>query len=95
MFIIDGEKIESIRKRLHDADQARLCVEDVKKVLEIKETLYWRADVGTCCAGPALPIHLFGQVRLLEATLQALGEGDTDRAAALFDEFAAEPEYTR
>ena len=94
MFVITREKIEALREILGDAQQANHCLEDVKKMLEIKQALLWRADVGTCCAGPGLPARLFGEVQLLESTLQALEEGDNTRAALLFEDFASQAKDT-
>ena len=90
MLLITREKIEILKERLGDLGEASQCLEDVKKMLEIKEALLWRADVGTCCAGPYLPARLYGEVQLLEATLQALEEGDGTRAALLFEDFASQ-----
>ncbi len=90
MFLITREKIESLKERLRDPGECRHCLEDLKKILEIKEALLWRADVGMCCAGPALPVRLFGQVELLKATVEALEEGDGAKAVSLFEDFASE-----
>jgi len=94
MFVITREKIEALKERLSDSGEASQCLEDVKKILEIKETLLWRAEVGTCCAGPYLPVRLFGEVQLLESTLQALEAGDNTRAALLFEDFASQAKDT-
>ena len=94
MLLITREKIEMLRERLDDPREASQCLKDVKKMLEIKQALLWRADVGTCCAGPGLPARLFGEVQLLESTLQALEEGDNTKAALLFEDFASQAKDT-
>ena len=94
MLLITREKIEALKERLSEPGEASQCLEDVKKMLEIKEALLWRADVGTCCAGPGLPARLFGEVQLLESTLQALEEGDNTKAALLFEDFASQAKDT-
>ena len=93
MFVITREKIKTLKERLSDPDEAEQCLEDVKKVLEIKETLLWRAEVGSCCAGPGLAPRLFEEVRLLEATANALKEGNITKASLLFEDFASRVEY--
>ena len=94
MFVINREKIETLKGRLGRSDEASQCLWDMKKILEIKETLLWRAEVGPCCAGSSLAPRLFEEVRLLEKTLQALEKGDNGKAAMLFDDFASRVEYT-
>jgi hypothetical protein len=93
MFIITREKIEALKQRLLDPAEASLCRQELQKVLEIKQALLWRADAGTCCAGPCLPSCLFAEVQLLEAALQALEAGDSHKAASLLEDFASQAQY--
>jgi hypothetical protein len=93
MFIITREKIEALKQRLLDPAEASLCRQELQKVLEIKQALLWRADAGTCCAGPRLPSCLFAEVQLLEAALQALEAGDSHKAASLLEDFASQAQY--
>ena len=88
MLIITKDLVESIRRRLLNTGEASQCREELRKMLEIKETLFWRADVGPCCVGRAMSAHLFAEVRLLEATLAAFDKRDYPEAAALLKEFA-------
>lgn len=92
MLIITRDLIESLRCRLLDPNQASQCREELERMLGIKETLSWRADAGPCCVGRAMSAHLFGEVRLLEATLEAFHRGDYPKAAASLDEFAQQAE---
>jgi hypothetical protein len=93
MFIITREKIEALKQRLLDPAAAGRCRQELQKVLEIKQALLWRADAGTCCAGPRLPSRLFAEVQLLEAALQALEAGDNHKAASLLEDFASQAQY--
>lgn len=93
MFVITRDKIEILRERLGDPEEAGQCLQDVRKILEIKEVLLWRAEVGPCCAGPGLAPRLFEEVRLLEATAQALEESDSRKASLLFEDFASRIQY--
>lgn len=94
MFIIDQCSIASLRDRLGEGDESGWCLEQVRKILEIKEALLWRADVGPCCAGPGLAPCLFEEVRLLEGTVRALEAGDFEGARWLFDDFASRLEFS-
>ena len=88
MLIISKDLIESLRSRLLDPNQAGHCREELERMLGIKETLFWRADAGSSCVGRAMSAHLFAEVRLLEATLEAFRRGDYPKAAVLLEEFA-------
>ena len=88
MLIITRDLVESLRIRLLDPAEASQCREE----LGIKETLFWRADVGPCCVGRAMSANLFGEVRLLEATLEAFDTGDYRKAASSLGEFVHQAE---
>jgi hypothetical protein len=88
MLIITAETLESLENRLLDPQQVPECREEIERMLQIKETLLWRADAGSSCVGRAMSANLFGEVRLLEAALQALDEGDAPGAASLMKEFS-------
>jgi len=62
-------------------------------MLEIKQALLWRADAGTCCAGPVVANSFFAEVQLLEKALEALDKGDAGTAASLLEELAAHADY--
>lgn len=94
MFLITREKVEALREKLGNPSELGRCTADVRKMLEIKEALLWRADVGPCCAGPGLASRLFAEVQLLRDTLQTLEEGDNSRASSLLAEFASGVEPT-
>jgi len=94
MLIITKEGVEALKARLKKPSENSLCREELKKMLEIKETLLWRADAGLCCVGWSLPAHLSWEVQLLEETLQALEGGNGNKAASLLEEFASQTEYS-
>jgi hypothetical protein len=92
MLIITRDLVESLRIRLLDPAKASQCREELERMLGIKETLFWRADVGPCCVGRAMSANLFGEVRLLEATLEAFDTGDYRKAASSLEEFVHQAE---
>ncbi|MGV8075593.1 MAG: hypothetical protein AB2L11_13685 [Syntrophobacteraceae bacterium] len=89
MFIITREKVDLIKERLCDPLKTGECLEDVRKMLEIKEASLWRASVGPCCVEPGLATCLSTEVQLLEAVVKAILEGDTSSASSLLGEFAS------
>ena len=93
MLIITREKIEALLERLAGGCDAGDCREELQRILEIKEALLWRAEAGTCCAGPGLPSRLFVETQLLRAAVQALTEGDSGGALSLVQDFASQASY--
>lgn len=92
MLIISKDQIQSLLAKMGDPKNSVACLEEVQQIKNIKEGLYWRADAGTCCGGPALAGQLFGQIRILDGVLLALGDGRQSEAITLLAEFASDIE---
>ena len=93
MLLITRDRIDSVRADLARPAQIDRCREELRKMLEIKQALLWRADAGTCCAGPVVANSFFAEVQLLEKALEALDKGDAGTAASLLEELAAHADY--
>ncbi|RLC95754.1 MAG: hypothetical protein DRI40_05070 [Chloroflexi bacterium] len=93
MLLITRDRIDSLRADLARPAQIDRCREELRKMLEIKQALLWRADAGTCCAGPVVANSFFAEVQLLEKALEALDKGDAGTAASLLEELAAHADY--
>jgi len=91
-LIITRDMVESLRTRLLDPKQASQCRGELERMLSIKEALSWRADAGPCCLSRSMSAPLFGEVHLLEATLEAFRRGDYPQAASSLEEFARQAE---
>jgi len=89
MLIIDKDSVSSIRQKLDDLSRKQEVVDDVAKMLEIKQALLWRSEAIAPCCGSLCSIasQLNREVNLLENTLAALGGGDTAQAADLLEEY--------
>jgi len=93
VLLITRDRIDSLRADLARPAQVNRCREELRKMLEIKQALLWRADAGTCCAGPVVANSFFAEVQLLEKALEALDKGDAGTAASLLEELAAHADY--
>ncbi|RLC91900.1 MAG: hypothetical protein DRI39_09380 [Chloroflexi bacterium] len=93
MLLITRDRIDSLRADLARPAQVNRCREELRKMLEIKQALLWRADAGTCCAGPVVANSFFAEVQLLEKALEALDKGAAGTAASLLEELAAHADY--
>ena len=89
MMIIDKDSVTATRQKVADPKKTNQAIKDVKKMLEIKETLLWRSEGMAPCCGSLCNIsaHLNREVSILENTLSALEKGDTAQAANLLDEY--------
>ena len=47
ILIIGKEQVQSLIDRLSDPGQFDSCTEEINRMLKIKSTLAWRADVGS------------------------------------------------
>ena len=88
MIIINKDTVEALIKKLDNPDRDKDVYDDVKNMLEIKQTLLWRADAGTCCGSlESVASYIARETIILENTLAALGRGDKSEAALLLQEY--------
>lgn len=90
MLIINKETVNQVKQGILSPESRAVSVEDVKRMLGIKQALLWRADAGTCCAqgGPDLSVLLAREVSLLENALNALEKGDDAQAISWLDDYS-------
>lgn len=87
ILLIGKEQVCSLRDRLRDPDKLSSCIEEVRRMVEIKSVLSWRADERMGCCGPGLPMYLFGEVQTLEMILIKLESGNIDEAISLLKDY--------
>ena len=88
MIIINKDTVEDLIKKLNDPAGDKDVYADVKNMLEIKQTLLWRADAGTCCGSlESVASFIARETIILENTLAALGKGDRSEAIRLLQEY--------
>jgi len=87
MFTISRDQTRSLRDRLCNCGETEICIEEVKKMLEIKSTLLWRADYACGCVGSGPANSLYAEVQMLEDVLDAIECGDGMKAASILDEY--------
>jgi len=88
LIIINKDTVEALIKKLDDPGRDKDVSADVKNMLEIKQTLLWRADAGTCCGSlESVASFIARETIILENTLAALGRGDKSEAVRLLQEY--------
>lgn len=89
ILLIGKEQVRSLRERMLDPTELTSCIDEVRRMIEIKSALSWRADERSVCCGPALPMYLFGEVQTLEKVLQQLESGNINEAISLLNDYEA------
>ena len=88
MLIVNKDSVKATRQKLEDSGKIQDAVNDVKKMLEIKQTLLWRAEYGTCCGSLCnITSFLVRETAILEKALVALEQNDKSEAARLLKEY--------
>jgi len=90
MLIIDKDTVNATKQKLDNVGQTQEVIDDLKKMLEIKQTLLWRSDAMAPCCGSlcCLTSQLTHEVDILENTLSALENGNRAQATDLLEQFA-------
>ena len=89
MLVITKEGVSNLQRRLLNSGEAEGCRDELRRMLEIKETLLWRAEKACACVGQAVGCHLAWEVDTLQRALDALTRGNNTEAAALLGEYLA------
>ena len=84
-MVITREKVEKLKERIKNPEEVNECRDELKKMLEIKGALLWKAEACSVCVGWQLPAQLSWEVQTLENTLEALQGGDTAKAVSLLE----------
>ena len=89
MMIIDKDSVSAAKQKLDDPGKTQQVIHDVRRMLEIKQTLLWRSDAMAPCCGSLCSISscLTHEVDILENTLAALENRDASQAADLLEEY--------
>lgn len=90
MLIISRETIDRVKDKILNPATRLESIQDIKRMLEIKETLLWRADAGTCCDPDASKLRnlLTREVELLGKALAALEQGEDAKAISWLEDYS-------
>lgn len=88
MLVVNVNTVKATRKKLDKPDKIDEVIADITRMIEIKKTLLWRADAGTCCGSLCnIASYLSSEISLLENALSRLEKGDRDAARQLLSEY--------
>lgn len=89
MLVITKEGVSDLQKRIVNSGGTDECQAELRRMLEIKETLLWRAEKACACVGQTFGCHLACEVETLQRALDALTRGNNTEATALLGEYLA------
>ena len=88
MFIVNKDSVKATRQKLDDPAKIKEAIADIKRMIEIKQALLWRADAGTCCGSLGdIASFLAREVTVLEKALNALQKDDKSEAIRSLEEY--------
>jgi hypothetical protein len=95
MLLIDKENVRkditAIKEKLANPERKTECIANIKKLIDMKQSHIWRADAGSCgrnVCGLVVPL-LEIEIETLQRALNAVKENDSDKAAALLEDYLA------
>ncbi len=89
MLIITRESVRALKERLEKGQDLEECRDELKKMIEIKQALLWRAERSCACVGTTLPTSLAWEAETLEEALAAVDSGRVSQAVSLLDTFVS------
>lgn len=95
MLLIDKENvtkdIAAIKEKLANPERKAECITDIQKLIDMKQSHLWRADAGSC-SGNICSLSgslLETELATLQHALDAVKENDSNKAAALLEDYLA------
>jgi hypothetical protein len=89
VLVISEQQVENLIDKLNDPAKLDESRDEVKKMLEIKSALLWRAGGPRSCCGSLeeIKVCLDSEVEILEEVLDALDKDDIPRASSLLRDY--------
>ncbi len=94
MLMIDKkevrETIAAIKEKLASPSKKADCIADIEKMIGIKQSHVWRADLGSCYGNVCnISSQIEIEIGILNEALDTVREGDNSKAASLLESFLA------
>ncbi len=92
MLIINRETVQELQELLGKSQEREFCLERLRKMLEIKEILLWRAEaaLSSCSMTGSLVSQFDWEVRLLEKAIRAVEDGEDKEASQLLSDYISQ-----
>ena len=84
------ENIVAIKEKLADSGSKDESITEVKKLIEMKQSHLWRADVGSCCGSICnLSSQIEIEIGILQQVIEAIERKDNNKAVSLLENYLA------
>ncbi|MFO8102266.1 MAG: hypothetical protein R6U37_08930 [Dehalococcoidia bacterium] len=87
ILVITPAQVKSLRTKLKDTGQTDSAIRELRRMIEIKSTLCWRAEARASCCGPGISFSLDAERQTLDEALQELQSGNIGKAATLLEAY--------
>jgi hypothetical protein len=88
ILIVDKHTVNAVKVKLVNSGDASSIIEDVRKMLEIKNALLWRSENTPACGSLfTFTAQLSREVDSLDTAVTALEKNDIDSAVRALDEY--------
>ena len=91
MLIIIKDSVANLVQNIASDGTRQESIDEVRRMLEIKQALLWRSDIASpCCGGSlcSLTSQLTREVAILENAVAALENGDDEGAIRLLEDYS-------
>jgi hypothetical protein len=94
MLMIDKksvrEDIRAIKKKLASPSKKAECMADVEKMIDIKQSHLWRADLGSCRGNICnISSQIDIEIGILRDALEAIKKDDNSKATSLLGNYVS------
>jgi hypothetical protein len=91
MLIINKEHVGHVAQKIKASGISKETIDDVKKMLEIKEVLLWRADSSSYCGTRmrGITVSIENEVAILKDIVSALENNDKTSAVHLPEQYGS------
>jgi hypothetical protein len=84
------EIITAAKEKLANPEKEVECIADIEKMIGMKQSHVWRADLGSCCGNVCnISSQIEIEIGILRDALEAIKEGDNGKAASSLENYVA------
>jgi hypothetical protein len=84
------ETIVAVKEKLANPEKKAECIAEIEKMIGMKQSHVWRADLGSCCGNVCnISSQIEIEIGILQGALDAVKEGSNSKAASLLEDYLA------
>jgi hypothetical protein len=84
------EAITAVKQKLAKPEKKAECIADIEKMIGIKQSHVWRAELGSCCGNICnISSQIEIEIGILKDAVEAIKEGNNSQAVSLLENYLA------